>query len=879
MSIFYKWLSCSLIVIASLLTGCGGDGGSGVSFDIPPEPSGVTLSGKVTPAALILFDSDTNDPNSSFETNNTFADAQEINNYATINGFASYEGTSVQKQKAGVVDDLPNDGRFETTADEADIFLVPLAVGQVIQLEVIDYINENPASFQYVGDLDLVLFNEAKEIVDGSYNQGAEGAVEEVEVPESGVYYVQVLAQSGVSKYVLRIDNKRSVLRAGSNKSFDFKPNQAIIKYKPQSVQASSFEAPAIPEEFTVSHHDRGRATLATFQTNNLRVFSAGGGSETNSTFWNELAAINWDSYQKLLTLKAIKQLDARDDIEYAEPNYKVYAKKIPNDPHYWQQWHYRAMHLPQAWDVTTGTGETEDVIVAVIDTGVFIDHEDLQGKLVYGYDFLSGDSNPDDPGDAGTIRDSSWHGTHVAATIAANSNNNVGASGVSWGAKIMPLRVLGVDGGTDYDVNQAIRYAAGLSTDSGVTLPTGVRADVINLSLGGEGDSQSGQDAINDARKENVIIVAASGNSGTSLMEYPASYDGVISVGAVNYDGDIAPYSTFNSAVDIVAPGGNLAEDLNRDGNPDGVLSATVTSMAGLRSSSYGYMHGTSMATPHVSGVLALMKAIYPDLTPLQVDALISNGLITELPAGGRNDFYGYGSLNALKAVEEASRLAAGGQTPDLPPIYATEPTSLSLGNLRTATFELKNLGGPSSEQVSAVETDAVWISVAPTDVDENGFGFYQVTIDDGELSESPYSGEIQIMIGTDSAVILPVSMQVGNQTYESEFAVQYVTLLGMDGKPVRPSVRPVFRQGNYDYSFSNVEEGFYYIVSGSDVDNDEKIDTRGESFGAYPVTNSPKLIEVKNSDISKLDFVVDIRSLSDASSNGFDQLNRISR
>ena len=169
------------------------------------------------------------------------------------------------------------------------------------------------------------------------------------------------------------------------------------------------------------------------------------------------------------------KRLRARADIDHAEPNYVLHPMLAPDDPRYPTQWHYPLIGLPQAWGLSTGSSS---IIVAVVDTGVFLAHSELQAKLIAGYDFIQDparafdgdgiDPNPDDPGDGFVLELSSFHGTHVAGTVGAETNNELGVAGVSWGAQIMPVRVLGQGGGTSFDVLEGVRYAAGLENTSG---------------------------------------------------------------------------------------------------------------------------------------------------------------------------------------------------------------------------------------------------------------------------------------------------------------------------------------------------------------------------------------------------------------------------
>jgi serine protease len=296
--------------------------------------------------------------------------------------------------------------------------------------------------------------------------------------------------------------------------------------------------------------------------------------------------------------------------VAYAEPNYLRYlmaAPRVPlattpNDPDYPFQWHYGAVNLPSAWDVTTGSSL---VIVAVIDTGILFNHPDISGVTVAGFDFVDNDSNPQDTLPC-PAPDDFAHGTHVAGTVAAATNNGIGVAGVNWGGsgrtKIMPLRVFGYIGSppactaTSDAIIAAIEYAADHS------------ARVINMSFGGAGFSQAEQDAVNYAHNVGVVLAAAAGNENTSCSNtYPANYANVIGVAATSITNVRASYSNFGVCVDLAAPGGDGGpnDDLNGDQNPDWVLSTAQVKGQPL---GYYWSAGTSMATPHVAGLAALL-------------------------------------------------------------------------------------------------------------------------------------------------------------------------------------------------------------------------------------------------------------------------------
>ncbi|MFE0675437.1 S8 family serine peptidase [Streptomyces sp. NPDC058867] len=365
----------------------------------------------------------------------------------------------------------------------------------------------------------------------------------------------------------------------------------------------------------------------------------------------------------------------ADPQVAYVVPDRLNKPLATPNDTEYTKQWDLfettAGMNVPGAWDVATGTGVT----VAVIDTG-YVTHSDLAANIVAGYDFISDttvaadgggrDSNPADPGDwtaanqcasGDPAYNSSWHGTHVAGTIAAVTNNSKGVAGIAYGAKVSPLRVLGKCGGYDSDIIDAITWASG-GTVSGVPANTNV-AKVINMSLGGSGACTTAtQNAINAAVGRGTTVVVAAGNSNANAANYsPASCSNVISVAAADRQGNRSYYSNYGTVVDVAAPGGET-----NSVTANGILSTLNAGTQGAGAENYAYYQGTSMAAPHVAGLAALLKSANATLTPAQIESAIKTNS-RALP-GTCSGGCGAGLADAAKTVQAVSGGSTGGTT-----------------------------------------------------------------------------------------------------------------------------------------------------------------------------------------------------------------------
>lgn len=404
----------------------------------------------------------------------------------------------------------------------------------------------------------------------------------------------------------------------------------------------------------------------------------------------------------------------ADPDVEYAEPNFRVEAHFIPNDPHYRYQWNFDdtvsganpygganggGINLESAWDVTKGSSS---VVVAVVDTGVAYENYGAQyakapdlanTKFVAGYDFVNGDTHPNDD---------NGHGTHVTGTIAQSTNNSLGTAGIAFDTSIMPVKVLDQSGsGSIQSVSDGIVFAA----DQG--------AKVINMSLGSSEPSTTLQNAVAYAYSKGVAIVASSGND-NGAVSYPAAYDAyVIAVGATRYDETRSNYSNFGAQLDLVAPGGDTNVDQNQDGYGDGILQQTF--QTNPKRFGYYFFQGTSMAAPHVSGVAALLIAKGVNGPDRVREALQKTA--EDKGTAGLDDLYGAGLVDAKAALAYSFA-----QIHDVAVTGINAPATVVKGASAFITVAVENLGDFQEsivlhlvDQADAVEIGVQTVTLAP--------------------------------------------------------------------------------------------------------------------------------------------------------------------
>ncbi len=464
-------------------------------------------------------------------------------------------------------------------------------------------------------------------------------------------------------------------LTQASNTTSNEANSQFVVVYKNQTGNGAG-------EMTSAQSSDDGNITITDFKAHATEELSALAGIELQYVRPLAVGGRHLVRADRRLSAKQTREMQANlakdPNVAMVEEDRLLQIAAVPNDTQYNSQWHYYestgGLRAPAAWDNATGTG----VVVAVLDTG-YRPHTDLNANILPGYDMISDsfigndgngrDNNAQDPGDwvaAGACgdgypeqaQDSSWHGTHVAGTIAARTNNNLGVAGVAYNAKVVPVRVLGKCGGYTSDIADGIIWASG-GTVSGVPANANP-AKVINMSLGGSGACDSTtQAAINSARSRGTVVVIASGNDNGNANNFnPGNCAGVVNVASTNRSGGRAYYSNYGTSIDVAAPGGamNSANDSN------GILSTYNTGTTTPGSDSYGYSQGTSMAAPHVAGVAALILQKKPTATPDEVESILKTTTRT-FPATCTN--CGTGIVDAAAAVVKAAGGTGGGTTP----------------------------------------------------------------------------------------------------------------------------------------------------------------------------------------------------------------------
>jgi serine protease len=656
---------------------------------------------------------------------------------------------------------------------------------------------------------------------------------------DPGPHTIRLYAESGAPfRYVIALVNDGNVSAANFRYSEPaFRPGEAVVVMEEPGAGRAS---PASVFAPGVAARSLGRGGW------HVRQRSAPSGVTTAAAATSGAQA----------TLDWIRDLRTRPGVRHAEPNYIYYARQTPppeaDEDLYNRQWNLPLIQVPLAWQLAPRMGQ--GVGVAVMDTGLFTAtpgtaenwHSDLNAnvRLVPGefMDFVSGeldydqnsdagpDQNPADPGD-GTPRSSNFHGTHVAGIIAATDNDD-GIIGVAPSVDLYPIRVLGRNGeGSLADLLDAINWASG---QPGI--------DVINLSLGGLGDSTELKKALDGARAEGKLVVAAAGNQGSGEPTYPAAYPNVVGVGAVDRSGRRASYSNTGVSVDAVAPGG----DYSSAGGSDLIVSTWGLDDGGDFREAWAGLQGTSMAAPHVSALYALMKSGAEDagreFGPEAFFTYLVDGQLTATPPN-RSE-YGYGLIDAVKAVSAARE----GNVPGV--ILAAQPTVLQF--TRALTQQTVKLVRYSEDGLPVTLTDddvsatQSWVQAALTP--GSGGDSLTVTADPSGLADGQTRrAEVQVVYDDGSAsgrtLTIPVIQQTGDSLNDRNAGRHYVLLVSTgDSQETVQQVVVEAQAGQYRFAFNDVSPGKYFLVAGTDTDNNGLICENGEACAEYPVNGLPE-------------------------------------
>jgi subtilisin family serine protease len=534
----------------------------------------------------------------------------------------------------------------------------------------------------------------------------------------------------------------------------------------------------------------------------------------------------------RLDVAQAAAALKSTGVVEYAQPNNIYKMDLIPNDEEYTaqQQWYVTQIKAEQAWDITTGS---PNILIAIVDTGTAYDHPDLNGKRVGGYDFYNNDDDP---------YDDNGHGTMTAGLAAAIGNNDVGIAGVSWGARIMPVKVLGgpQGEGTDEMVAAGFRYAV----DHG--------ANIINASLGSDETSQLEEDAVKYAHDHNVLFVAAAGNSPDGKPHYPAADDTAMAVGATIRNDSPTGFSSYGSYVDISAPGVGM------------LSTAWINGTLG-----YEYGNGTSFSAPLVSGAAALVWSINPNFTADDVRYILEDSS-DDIGPKGWDEYTGRGRLNVAAAVQLAQQLTStGGTLPTRTPSPVPSPTSPEGGATATpapsqpAAIQLDSTTVSAGGLVAIIGTgfasnETVSLAITPANDAAHNLGTAQTDGKGGFSAEvalpkdAPLGAASLVATGTSSQKTATADITVVLGSALGQSAITGVVRGGATGTVVhlQPSLgvnspeAMTMPDANGQYTFSNLASGFYTLSA---------IGSNGRTVGPYNVQ-----LDGTANDIKKIDLVI---------------------
>lgn len=527
-------------------------------------------------------------------------------------------------------------------------------------------------------------------------------------------------------------------------------------------------------------------------------------------------------------TAEVVAALDQMPLLKFAEKNLILEKMSVfPDDEFFTFQWHYNAIDVPAAWDVTQGD---PGIVGAIIDTGILFAHEDLEDRVIGGVDLIDdadvandGDGRDDDGDDAGDNSCGngchSHHGSHVAGTMGASTDNGVMVSGITWFGGLLAVRVLGDGGGSLNDIADGIEWAVGNDVDGVASNDN--PADVLNMSLGGQGESEAMNEAIQDAINANAIVLVAAGNDNQDAESFtPANAPGAICVASVGNGAggrpERASYSNFGSLVDVAGPGGEQAVDNDGDGNGDGVLSTVGDFVA--------FYQGTSMATPHVAGVAMLMKSVNPDLSNDEARAILQDTADADIEC---DEGCGAGQINAFGAVTAASGGATG-----------VSAASVRVGRGATeAAITFRNFGDTDVNvdiSIGGADRDAITVSDGSGVIPAGGKFIITATIARNDTNDDRGSATITATSADEAA----------------EARLDWTADQGVVVEVVSVGALPILEDGSFDapvrivetnsikkfaYKLFNIDPGEYLIVGLLDGNNDGDFDDDVDGTGFF--------------------------------------------
>ena len=865
------WAGLAAGATLALLVACGGGGGDATGgTDADLAGAGYRLSGTLSVPAGAAVDSDLNDVHQLGRTrNDALATAQALTAPVLLTG-------SVNRPRTG-----PN-GANHAEGDTTDAFVLELARGDLVELTFA------PGADSSAADLDLYVAS-ADGVLTGASDR-SDTQHECVQITEPGRYYLKVEAFQRAAVYTLRAGPAATVTTGcvATTARAAFDPGE-LVAQRLDAGQPLSARTLAQTQALSLAHRagaltsataaeaSASWPTLVTLPTKAADrrrglALLAGDPDSVSTAIGTSASTLAVARDQPTLdgidarldTLRYAKALRATGAYAYVEPNWRLETSATvglfpPDDLHYGEQrWQHALIELPAAMQriVALPIQPARRPVIAVIDTGVMLDHPDLQPQFVsHGRTFLTdrlpGDRNQASGDDQRLAEDQAVsHGTHVAGTAAAATFNGLGVAGVAPMARLMPLNVFGRHGSAkSIDILQAMLYAAGLDNSAGV-LPAR-RADVINLSMGGPGPcGVAFQDTINRVRAAGTLVVAAAGSKADNAagqaidVQQPANCTGVIAVGAVRSDRQLSSYANTGAAITATAPGGDLGPDDVLRGISEGIFSTLVNFTGdGQRVAGVGPQTGSSMAAPQVSGVLALMRYLDPELSVQAVDTLFASGQLTDdLGPTGRDSLHGWGLINARKAVEAvlapqavADSVASGAAT------LGIRPARLDLGSLRsTATLDLVVTAGKRSTATDTVvslrsSSPAITLRTGTADASTS---LHRTLVDvDRRLLpvDGAHSLSITLTLRSGAELTVPVTLErpAGSASSGAGWGPVHVTLRDPDTGRVLHTVVAHASQGQYRWQVDSYRRARVAVSAGTDPDNDGVVCGPGEGCG----------------------------------------------